>query len=143
MKPVRFFLGTKQMKRNINSEYFFTTAQNLDVSLSMDIDYRKLDLQANDPTQDIKDFYEVKIILKIQEPQNLYQYECEYMGLFEFDKNTFSEEEIQTITNIHCPSMIYPYLRVEVERDLITSGLPPVLLPPINFATIYNQKKSS
>lgn len=141
MKPIRFFLNNKSFKRNVGAESFFSQPKNNEMQIGLDIDIRKLDLISEDV--DNKDFYEVSILFKTKEPDNLYEYDCKYSGLFEFEKEAFSETELKQILNIHCPSMIYPYIRMEIERELISSGLPPLILPPLNFATIYSQKNPS
>lgn len=142
MKPIRFFLNNKSFKRNVGAESFFMEPKNNEIQIALDIETRKLDLVSQDEN-DNKDFYEVSILFKAKEPDNLYDYDCKYSGLFSFEKAAFSELELKQILNIHCPSMIYPYIRMEVERELVSSGLPPLILPPLNFATIYSQKNPS
>lgn len=47
---------------------------------------------------------------------------------------------MQHLTNVVCPSILYPYLRANL-ADLITrTGLPPVHLPEVNFEALYQQR---
>ena len=51
-------------------------------------------------------------------------------------------EQIDLIKNIECPNMLFPYLR-EVVTDLTTrAGFLPVILAPINFAYLYQQRQA-
>ena len=52
----------------------------------------------------------------------------------------FPEEALEPVLNVHCPSIIYPYLRANI-ADLITrTTLPPVHLPEVNFQALYQQQ---
>ncbi|WP_283206967.1 protein-export chaperone SecB [Mesosutterella porci] len=52
----------------------------------------------------------------------------------------FTDEQMQLITNISCPAIIYPYLRANL-ADLITRcSMPPVHLPEVNFEALYQQR---
>ena len=54
----------------------------------------------------------------------------------------FPEEVLGELLNVHCPSIIYPYLRANL-ADLITrSTLPPVHLPEVNFQALYQQQQA-
>ena len=64
--------------------------------------------------------------------------EAKQAGLF--DIRNIVEEGVQHLTNVVCPSIIYPYLRANL-ADLITrTGLPPVHLPEVNFEALYQQR---
>ena len=57
-----------------------------------------------------------------------------------FDIRNIVEEGVQHLTNVVCPSILYPYLRANL-ADLITrTGLPPVHLPVVNFVALYQQR---
>ena len=57
-----------------------------------------------------------------------------------FDIRNIVEEGVQHLTNVVCPSILYPYLRANL-ADLITrTGLPPVHLPEVNFEALYQQR---
>jgi preprotein translocase subunit SecB len=44
------------------------------------------------------------------------------------------------VLGIVCPNVLFPYAR-ETVSDLITrAGFPPVLLAPVNFEAIYQQR---
>ncbi|MCI5851605.1 MAG: protein-export chaperone SecB [Sutterellaceae bacterium] len=64
--------------------------------------------------------------------------ECKQAGIFQIAG--FSEQDTQILLNVNCPAIVYPYLRGNV-ADLITrSSMPPVHLPEVNFAALYQQR---
>ena len=53
------------------------------------------------------------------------------------------EEHLEAILNIEIPRLIYPYARNVVTQCLMESGLPPIMLSPLDFAAIYEARKNS
>lgn len=52
----------------------------------------------------------------------------------------FTDEQLQLIANISCPTIVYPYLRANL-ADLVTrTCMPPVHLPEVNFEALYQQR---
>lgn len=50
------------------------------------------------------------------------------------------DEDMNAIMGIACPNILFPYAR-EVVSDISTrAGFPPVVLAPVNFEVIYQQK---
>jgi len=61
-------------------------------------------------------------------------------GIFQI--RNVAESEIDPILGIACPNILFPYLR-EAVSDLVTrAGFPPVILSPINFEALYQQRKA-
>jgi len=52
------------------------------------------------------------------------------------------EEDLDEVLNVNLPSVVFPYLRQEVENIVHYSGFPPFHIQPISFYTIYENKKS-
>ena len=42
-----------------------------------------------------------------------------------------------------CPSALFPFLRETMSGLVNNGGFPPLLLQPVNFDTMYQQKKAS
>lgn len=57
-----------------------------------------------------------------------------------FDIRNIVAEGVQHITNVVCPSIIYPYLRANLADIITRTGLPPVHLPEVNFEGLYQQR---
>lgn len=49
-------------------------------------------------------------------------------------------ETLQHLTNVLCPSMVYPYLRANLADLMTRAGVPPVHLPEVNFEVLYQQR---
>lgn len=49
-------------------------------------------------------------------------------------------EAVQHVTNVLCPSMVYPYLRANLADLMTRAGVPPVHLPEVNFEMLYQQR---
>jgi preprotein translocase subunit SecB len=49
-------------------------------------------------------------------------------------------EQLQPVLAIHCPTVLFPYLRETVADAIARAGFPPVHLAPINFEALYQQQ---
>ncbi|GAB6066799.1 protein-export chaperone SecB [Methylothermus subterraneus] len=79
----------------------------------------------------------VTITVKIKE-MTAYLVEAAQAGIFAIQG--FSQEELEPLLGIYCPSILFPYVR-EVVSDLsLKGGFMPMLLPPVNFEALYAQK---
>ncbi len=81
----------------------------------------------------------VTVTAKIKE-KIMFLVEAQQAGIFRIQN--LSEEEIGPVLGIGCPNILFPYLR-EVISDVVTrAGFPPVILSPVNFEGIYQQKST-
>lgn len=72
--------------------------------------------------------------------QQMFLIELDQAGIFQL--RNIPAEQMDLIQNIECPNMLFPYLR-EVVTDVTTrAGFLPVILTPINFAYLYQQKQA-
>jgi preprotein translocase subunit SecB len=79
------------------------------------------------------------VTTKINE-QTMFLVEAKQAGIFEI--RNLPEGQLQPVTGIACPQIIYPYLRGNV-ADLVTrAGFPPVHLAEINFQAMYEQQQA-
>jgi preprotein translocase subunit SecB len=68
----------------------------------------------------------------------LFLVEASQAGVFQV--RNVAEPDLGPLLGIVCPNVLFPYAR-ETVSDLITrAGFPPVLLAPVNFETIYQQR---
>ena len=49
-------------------------------------------------------------------------------------------EALQHVSNVLCPSMVYPYLRANLADLMTRANVPPVHLPEVNFEVLYQQR---
>lgn len=52
------------------------------------------------------------------------------------------QEHLEGVLNIEIPRLIYPYARNVVTQCLMESGMPPIMLSPLDFAAIYEARKA-
>jgi len=78
------------------------------------------------------------ITAKIAE-QTLFLVEAKQAGIFEI--RHMPEGQLQPITGIACPQIIYPYLRSNVADVIQRAGFPPVHMAEINFQAMYDQQE--
>ena len=48
--------------------------------------------------------------------------------------------DMQPIMGIHCPNVLFPYVRETIADAIARAGFPPVHLDPINFELLYQQQ---
>ena len=48
--------------------------------------------------------------------------------------------EIQPVLAIHCPNVLFPYIRETIADAITRAGFPPVHLDSINFEVLYQQQ---
>lgn len=81
----------------------------------------------------------VTVTAKIKD-KIMFLVEVQQAGIFRI--RNVSDEEIDPILGIGCPTILFPYLREAVSDIVTRAGFPPVILSPVNFEAIYQQKKA-
>ena len=80
----------------------------------------------------------VTVTAKIKD-KIMFLVEVQQAGIFRI--RNVSDEEIDPVLGIGCPTILFPYLREAVSDVVTRAGFPPVILSPVNFEAIYQQKK--
>lgn len=81
----------------------------------------------------------VTVTAKIKD-KIMFLIEAQQSGIFRI--RNIPDNEIDPVLGIGCPNILFPYLREVVSDVVIRAGFPPVILNPVNFEAIYQQKKS-
>jgi preprotein translocase subunit SecB len=68
----------------------------------------------------------------------IYQLEVAYGGIYQIEN--MPAETMDAFLNINCPFLLFPFLRRLVADITREGGFPPLLLDPIDFAKIYEQR---
>lgn len=90
------------------------------------------------------DVYEVSLKIRASAKRGsdiIFLTELTYAGVFTL-KN-IPEQEMEPALLIFCPNLIFPFARrvvADVTRD---GGFPPLMLDPIDFATLYTKKREA
>ncbi len=62
-------------------------------------------------------------------------------GIFQI-KNV-PESDVEAILGVACPNILFPYAREVVSDAVNRAGFPPVILAPVNFESLYQQRAQS
>ncbi|WP_461482282.1 protein-export chaperone SecB [Porticoccus sp.] len=54
----------------------------------------------------------------------------------------FTKDQLEEALGAACPAIMFPYLRETVDHMLIKGGFPPLMLAPVNFDALYQEKKN-
>src|SRR5258708_11311109 len=68
----------------------------------------------------------------------LFGFELNYAGVFHLPGIT--QESIGPLIMIQCPRLLFPFAREIIASAIAGGGFPPVLLEPIDFVALYQQK---
>ena len=73
--------------------------------------------------------------------EQMFLIEVDQAGIFQI--RNIAQDQMELLHNIECPNILFPYLR-EVVSDLTTrAGFMPVVLAPVNFAYLHQQKQQA
>ena len=103
-----------------------------DVNLNLQTTSRSLD----------EDVYEVvlnvTVTAKLKEDTTAYLAEVQYAGIFNL-KN-FPDDDMTYMLGSYCPNLLFPYVREAVSDVVAKGGFPQLLLAPVNFDALLQQK---
>lgn len=96
-----------------------------------------IDVQAEPKQQDI-----FEVVLKVRaearaKEQLAYLLEIEYAGIFTLN---VPQEHLGPVVLIECPMILFPFLRRIVADCTGDGGFAPLMLSPIDFAHLYQQR---
>lgn len=55
--------------------------------------------------------------------------------------NNFAESQQDELLGSFCPNVLFPYAREVISDVVVRGGFPPLYLAPVNFDSIYQQRK--
>lgn len=79
----------------------------------------------------------VTVTAKIGE-KTLFLVEAGQAGIFQVQN--VPEQDIEPILSVACPNILFPYARETISNLVNRAGFPPMLLAPVNFDAIYQQR---
>ena len=102
----------------------------------------QIEVQLGHAAQQIQnDLFEVALKVTVTAKsgeKTLYLAEVEQAALFQI--RNIPEAEMGPVLGIICPNIVFPYARETISDLINRAGFPPVLLAPINFEGIYQQR---
>lgn len=85
---------------------------------------------------------EVTIEAKLKDSSEVaFIVEIEQAGLFQVEG--FDEQQLSHLLGVACPINLFPYLRQAVDSQLQLGSLPPLLLQPIDFESIWRKSQEN
>lgn len=79
----------------------------------------------------------VTVTAKLGE-KTMFLVEAGQAGIFEV--RNVPQEDLEPILAVACPNILFPYVRETLSDVVIRAGFPPMLLSPVNFEAIYQQR---
>lgn len=117
---------------------------NAPVSFNSMKDQPKIDISLNIEAKILKDsLYEVSLKISANakvEENSVFICELTYAGLFTL--NNVPDDQKELILLIHCPTILFPFARRIVADATRDGGFQPLMLEPIDFGQLYQQRKS-
>lgn len=106
------------------------------VGVQLNIAHDRLDANQN--------VYEVVLTVTVSAKlaeKTVFHVEVQQAGLFHI--SGVSDEEMPLVLEIGCPNILLPFVR-EVVNDLVgKGGFPQLLINPVNFEVLYQQKQAA
>jgi preprotein translocase subunit SecB len=69
---------------------------------------------------------------------SLFKFELTYGGVFQ--AINIPQEQLHPVIMIECPRLLFPFARQIIADAVRDGGFPPLLLQPIDFASLYQQR---
>jgi len=66
--------------------------------------------------------------------------ETTYAGAFEI--KGVPQDQMEGVMLVECPRLLFPFLRQVIADTTISGNFPPIMLDPIDFFAIYQQRKT-
>ncbi|OGA01202.1 MAG: protein-export chaperone SecB [Betaproteobacteria bacterium RIFCSPLOWO2_02_FULL_64_12] len=70
--------------------------------------------------------------------RTLFLVEATQAGIFQI--RNVQKSDLDHILGIVCPNVLFPYARETISDTINRAGFPPVLLAPVNFEALYQQR---
>ena len=111
-------------------------------SINQQAQQPKISIQINvSPKQLSNTDFEVELKLEGKAEVNdstLFAFDLTYAGVFHLQG--IPQDSIGPLVMIECPRILFPFAREIIASAIISGGFPPLLLDPIDFVALYQQK---
>jgi preprotein translocase subunit SecB len=94
-----------------------------------------LNTQVNPIEGDVREVVLTVTVSAKQGERTVFLIEVKQAGAFVMQN--LSEDEFKRAAGIICPGVLFPYVRAIVSNLISQGGFPQLLLPPVNFETLY------
>jgi len=108
----------------------------------MQTEQPQVEVQLEQTSQRVNEaLYEVTLTVTVAAKhgeRTLFLVEAAQAGVFQI--RNVGEADLAPVLGVVCPNILFPYLRETVSDVINRAGFPPVLLTPVNFEAIYQQR---
>lgn len=118
------------------SPQVFLQQETPEVNITIGLQHARLDQEQG--------LYEVVLTVTTQARQQdkvLFLIEVQQAGLFRI--TGLNGEALERTLEISCPYVLLPFLRETVAEFVTKGGFPPLLINPVNFDALYEQKRQA
>jgi preprotein translocase subunit SecB len=115
-------------------------------SIFLERDPPQIDINLNSEYSAIdQGVYEVVVLVTLtaklpNQDKVVFLIEAKQAGIFRLQN--FPAAEIEPTLEVVCTNIIYPYLREVVTEASVRAGFMPVIMTPVNFDALYQQRKA-
>jgi preprotein translocase subunit SecB len=86
---------------------------------------------------------DIEVMLKLEGKAEaagsvMFNIELEYAGVFRIQN--VPQDQVQPLVLIECPRILFPFAREIVATSVRNGGFPPLMLDPIDFVALYQQR---
>ena len=117
-------------------EVFKKNIAQSEIKLAVDINANKVsDNNEYEVILSIKSYAEIN-----ETKEKAFICESSYAGIFELID--IEKELLEQTLLIYCPNIIFPYIRRIITHATLDGGFPPLMIEPIDFYTLYENRKN-
>jgi len=102
----------------------------------------QLEVQITQQSQRVNELlYEVTLVITVsakRSDKTLFLVEASQAGVFQI--RNVPDADLGPVLGIVCANVLFPYARETVSDVVSRAGFPPVLLAPVNFEALYQQR---
>ena len=86
---------------------------------------------------------DIEVVLQLQGKaesagQVMFHIELDFAGVFRLQN--VPQEQVQPLVLIECPRLLFPFAREIIATSVRNGGFPPLMLDPIDFVALYQQR---
>jgi len=102
----------------------------------------KVEVQLGQNVQAVADgLFEVSLMVTVTaklEEKTIFLAEVQQAGIFQI--RNVAQSDLEPVLGMVCPNVLFPYARETISDVINRAGFPPVLLAPVNFEALYQQR---
>ena len=83
----------------------------------------------------------VTVAAKLAEDRTVFLVEVAQSGIFQI--RNIPEGDLEPVTMIGCPNILFPYAREAISDAITRAGFQPVVLAPVNFEALYQGQQQT